>query len=166
MTTLRSTPVGALAGTVRVPTDKSITHRALLLAAVSDRTVTITAPLDSADTGATLSAVEACRVAVEGHLGARVVIAGRGLRGLVPSPAIDCMNAGTLMRLLPGLLVGSPLEKVGPRGCPYQMQKTAQDAVFVQARHGIQGVFNILNQLRLRLCVFESRGIEARAKQV
>ena len=51
MTTLRSTPVGALAGTVRVPTDKSITHRALLLAAVSDRTVTITAPLDSADTG-------------------------------------------------------------------------------------------------------------------
>jgi len=46
------------------------------------------------------------------------------------------------------------------------MQKTAQDAVFVQARHGIQGVLNILNQLRLRLCVLESRGIEARAKQV
>lgn len=112
MTTLRSTPVAALAGTLRVPPDKSITHRALLLAAVSDRTVTITAPLDSADTGATLSAVEACRVPVEGHLGDRVVISGRGLRGLVPSPAIDCMNAGTLMRLLPGLLVGSRADHV------------------------------------------------------
>lgn len=112
MTTLRATPVAALAGTLRVPTDKSITHRALLLAAVSDRTVTITSPLDSADTAATLSAVEACRVPVEGHLGDRVVISGRGLRGLRPSPAIDCMNAGTLMRLLPGLLVGSPADHV------------------------------------------------------
>jgi 3-phosphoshikimate 1-carboxyvinyltransferase len=112
MTTLRATPVGALAGTVRVPTDKSITHRALLLAAVSDRTVTIDRPLDSADTGATLGAVEACGVRVEGHLGDRVVIAGRGLRGLTPSPAIDCMNAGTLMRLLPGLLVGSRADHV------------------------------------------------------
>ncbi len=112
MTTLRATPVAALAGTLRVPTDKSITHRALLLAAVSDRTVTIAVPLDSADTGATLSAVEACRVPVEGHLGERVVVTGVGLRGLRPSPAIDCMNAGTLMRLLPGLLVGSRADHV------------------------------------------------------
>lgn len=112
MTTLRSAPVAALSGSLRVPTDKSITHRALLLAAVSDRTVRVTSPLDSADTGATLSAVEACRVAVEGHLGDHVVIRGRGLRGLLPSPAIDCMNAGTLMRLLPGLLVGSRADHV------------------------------------------------------
>lgn len=112
MTTLFATPVAALAGTLHVPTDKSITHRALLLAAVSDRTVTIDAPLDSADTAATLGAVEACRVPVEGHLGGRVVIAGRGLRGLIPSPAIDCMNAGTLMRLLPGLLIGSQADHV------------------------------------------------------
>lgn len=112
MTTLFVTPVAALAGTLRVPTDKSITHRALLLAAVSDRTVTIDAPLDSADTGATLAAVEACRVPIEGHLGERVVVAGRGLHGLIPNPAIDCMNAGTLMRLLPGLLVGSSADHV------------------------------------------------------
>ena len=112
MTTLRSTPVTALSGTLRVPPDKSITHRALLLAGVSGRTVTIGSPLDSADTGATLSALEACRVPVEGHLGGQVIIQGRGLRGLLPSPAIDCMNAGTLMRLLPGLLVGSRADHV------------------------------------------------------
>ena len=112
MTTLRSTPVAVLSGTLQVPSDKSITHRALLLAAVSDRVVTVESPLDSADTGATLSAVEACRVPVEGHLGGRVEIRGRGLRGLLPSPAIDCMNAGTLMRLLPGLLVGSRADHV------------------------------------------------------
>lgn len=112
MPTLRVAPVTALSGTLRVPTDKSITHRALLLGAVSDREVTVTAPLDSADTGATLQAVEACGVPVEGHLGGTVVIAGRGLRGLRPSPAIDCMNAGTLMRLLSGLLVGQRGEHI------------------------------------------------------
>lgn len=112
MTTLRIDPVARLAGVLAVPTDKSITHRALLFGAVSDRVVTIDNPLDSADTGATLSAIEACGVQVEGHLGGRVVIHGRGLRGLTPTPAIDCMNAGTLMRLLPGLLVGSSADHV------------------------------------------------------
>lgn len=110
MTTLRATPVPSLAGTIRVPSDKSITHRAILLAAVSDRAVTITGGLDSADTAATLGAVEACGVTVEGHLGGELVVTGRGLRGLRPSPHIDCANAGTLMRLLPGLLVGTGAE--------------------------------------------------------
>jgi 3-phosphoshikimate 1-carboxyvinyltransferase len=45
-------------------------------------------------------------VDAEGALGDRVLIRGRGLRGLRPPPAVDCQNAGTLMRLLPGLLVG------------------------------------------------------------
>jgi 3-phosphoshikimate 1-carboxyvinyltransferase len=106
MALVRVEPVPALRGVVRVPPDKSLTHRALLLAAVSDREVRVGRPLDSADTAATLSAVEACRVPVEGHLGDAVHVAGRGLRGLAPPPALDCANAGTLMRLLPGLLVG------------------------------------------------------------
>ena len=63
MTTLRATPVPSLAGTIRVPSDKSITHRAILLAAVSDRTVTITGGLDSADTAATLGAVISSTIA-------------------------------------------------------------------------------------------------------
>jgi 3-phosphoshikimate 1-carboxyvinyltransferase len=74
--------------------------------------VRIGRPLDSADTAATLRAVESCRVAVEGALGEVVTVTGRGLRGLAPPPAIDCANAGTLMRLLPGLLVGAPADHV------------------------------------------------------
>jgi 3-phosphoshikimate 1-carboxyvinyltransferase len=112
MPVVRVAPVPALHGTLRVPPDKSITHRALLLAAVSGRQVRIGRPLDSADTGATLDAVEASGVRVEGHLGDAVRVEGRGLRGLRPPPALDCANAGTLMRLLPGLLVGQHADHV------------------------------------------------------
>lgn len=112
MPVVRVAPVPALHGALRVPPDKSITHRALLLGAVSDRVVRVGRPLDSADTGATQAAVEACGVAASGHLGDAVVLEGRGLRGLRPPPALDCANAGTLMRLLPGLLVGQGAEHV------------------------------------------------------
>jgi 3-phosphoshikimate 1-carboxyvinyltransferase len=112
MPVVRVAPVPAIGGTLRVPPDKSLTHRALMLAAVSDREVRLARPLDSADTGATLGAVEACGVRAEGHLGDAVAIEGRGLRGLRPPPALDCANAGTLMRLLPGLLVGQAAEHV------------------------------------------------------
>lgn len=105
-------PVRQLRGTVQVPPDKSLTHRALMLAGVSDRAVRITRPLDSADTAATLGAVEACGAAVDGHLGDALTIAGRGLRGLRPPPGIACENAGTLMRLLPGILVGQSIDHV------------------------------------------------------
>ncbi|HEX2507268.1 MAG TPA: 3-phosphoshikimate 1-carboxyvinyltransferase [Miltoncostaeaceae bacterium] len=112
MPVVRVAPVPALHGTLRVPPDKSITHRALLLAAVSGREVRISRPLDSADTGATLDAVEASGARAEGHLGEAVEVEGRGLRGLRPPPALDCANAGTLMRLLAGLLVGQHADHV------------------------------------------------------
>lgn len=106
MATLRSTPAARLAGTLRVPSDKSITHRALMLGAVSDRDVIITAPLDSADTAATAHVVAACGADVDGLLRDAVTVSGQGLRGLRPHPALDCVNAGTLMRLFAGILVG------------------------------------------------------------
>ena len=106
MAVVRVEPVSLLRGTVEVPPDKSLTHRALMLGAVSDRAVRVGRPLDSADTGATLAAVEACGAEVTGHLGDGVTITGRGLRGLRPPPALDCANAGTLMRLFAGILAG------------------------------------------------------------
>jgi 3-phosphoshikimate 1-carboxyvinyltransferase len=112
MALVRVPPAPALRGTVRVPPDKSITHRALMLGAISDREVAVERPLDSADTGATRGAMEACGVAIAGALGEAVRIRGRGLRGLRPPPMIDCANAGTLMRLLTGLLVGQRADKV------------------------------------------------------
>ena len=107
MTTVTFRPADAVAGTIAVPPDKSITHRAILLAAISDRRVVIDNPLQSDDTGATLAAARALGAGVEGGIGdGRVVVTGRGVRGLVPPPVIDCMNAGTLMRLAAGILVG------------------------------------------------------------
>lgn len=107
MTTLTFRPAAALAGSVAVPPDKSLTHRAFLLAAISDRAVTVHNPLDSEDTYATLQAVRVMGAGVQGTVSSdRVVITGRGVRGLTPPPVIDCMNAGTLMRLAAGIVVG------------------------------------------------------------
>jgi len=112
MGVLRVDPAKGLRGEVRVPADKSLTHRAILLAAVSDRAVRVGRPLDSADTAATLGAIEACGATVDGDLGDELRIEGVGLRGLRPAPAIDCANAGTLMRLLTGLLVGQEGDRI------------------------------------------------------
>lgn len=113
MPTVHVPPVTAIRGQLRVPSDKSLTHRALMLSGVSDRRVTVGDALDSGDTAATAGAVAACGVSMRGDLGrGDVVVDGAGLRGLRPPPIIDCMNAGTLMRLFPGLLVGQRADRV------------------------------------------------------
>lgn len=112
MAAVRVAPVSLLRGTLKVPSDKSLTHRAIMLSAVSDREVRVGNGLDSEDTGATLQVVEDCGVRVEGHLGEELRIGGRGLRGLRPPPALDCANAGTLMRVFAGLLVGQGADHV------------------------------------------------------
>ena len=116
MATVRVAPASAFCGAITIPADKSITHRAILFGAISDRTVAIERPLDSADTGATLGAMEACRVTARGHLGDRLELDGVGLRGLRPPATIDCMNAGTLARLLTGILVGQSCDQTAIDG--------------------------------------------------
>jgi 3-phosphoshikimate 1-carboxyvinyltransferase len=89
-----------------VPGDKSISHRALLVGAIADGTTEATGFGASEDTLATADAVRALGVQVEVE-GERVRIVGAGLRGLhAPGAPIDCRNAGTLLRLLPGILAG------------------------------------------------------------
>lgn len=111
---------GALRGALRPPADKSISHRAAMIAAMGEGETEVVGYLDAADTRSTLAAVQA--------LGARLVheerattvveetdglgaptlrIAGVGLRGARPA-SIDVGNAGTLLRLLPGWLAGQP----------------------------------------------------------
>jgi 3-phosphoshikimate 1-carboxyvinyltransferase len=127
MNSTRFTPSGPLRGWLRPPSDKSISHRAALIAAMGDGETEITGFLDAADTRSTLAAVAAlgAEVAigpqvswtnvvpgppglppdlrVAPSLGVR--IRGVGLRG-VGSATIDVGNAGTLLRLLPGWLAG------------------------------------------------------------
>ncbi len=107
MAVVRVQPAAGLSGTVSIPPDKSLTHRAILLGALSDGPVTVEDTLDSEDTAATLSAVESCGVRVEGHLGGSITVHGVGPTGLRPPGRIDCMNAGTLMRLFAGILAGA-----------------------------------------------------------
>ncbi|MGE5282981.1 MAG: 3-phosphoshikimate 1-carboxyvinyltransferase [Chloroflexota bacterium] len=107
----RFDPSGPLRGSLRPPSDKSISHRAALIAAMSEGETTIEGYLDSADTRSTLAAVAACGAKVEGAgadgLAVELRVHGVGLRG-ARSAAIDVGNAGTLLRLLPGWLAGQP----------------------------------------------------------
>jgi 3-phosphoshikimate 1-carboxyvinyltransferase len=105
----RFDPSGPLRGSLRPPSDKSISHRAALIAAMGEGETRVESYLDAADTRSTLAAVEALGARVEG-VGATgmepvVRIAGVGLRGAGPA-TIDVGNAGTLLRLLPGWLAG------------------------------------------------------------
>jgi 3-phosphoshikimate 1-carboxyvinyltransferase len=93
-----------LRGSLRVPGDKSISHRAVLLGAVNSGPVTVTGFLRSADTLATVGAVRSLGVRVE-EKDDQLVVQGEGWDGLrEPEDVIDVANSGTLMRLLPGLV--------------------------------------------------------------
>jgi 3-phosphoshikimate 1-carboxyvinyltransferase len=99
-------PAVAVRGDIAVPGDKSISHRALLLGAIADGESEIDGFGASKDTLSTAAAVRALGAEVDVD-GERVRVAGAGLRGLrAPAGPLDCGNAGTLMRLLPGILAG------------------------------------------------------------
>ena len=100
-------PGGSLRGEVRVPGDKSISHRAIMLGALAEGETEVTGFLEGADSLATLAAFRAMGVGIEGPNAGRVHIRGVGLHGLAaPTAALDVGNAGTAMRLLCGLLAG------------------------------------------------------------
>jgi 3-phosphoshikimate 1-carboxyvinyltransferase len=100
----RFEPAEPLRGRARVPADKSISHRAAILAAMAGGTVRIANYLDAADTRSTLAAVGRLGTRIESR-GGELEITGPGLMGAQqPAWPIDVGNAGTLMRLLPGWL--------------------------------------------------------------
>ena len=104
---MRIEPAGALVGHIAVPGDKSISHRAVLIGALSDGETHVRGFGRSADTESTIAAARALGVEVEELGDDELVVRGAGLRGLrAPDAPIDCGNAGTLMRLLAGILAG------------------------------------------------------------
>jgi 3-phosphoshikimate 1-carboxyvinyltransferase len=101
---VRFEPSGPLRGTIRVPPDKSISHRAAIVGAMASEPVRVRGYLDAADTRSTLLAIQRLGAIVEDR-GEELVIRGCGLRNaLSPTNPLDVGNAGTLMRLLPGWL--------------------------------------------------------------
>jgi 3-phosphoshikimate 1-carboxyvinyltransferase len=100
-------PVPRLDGHVAVPGDKSISHRSVLIGAICDGETHVTGFGRSADTEATIAAVRALGIDVYEHGTDTLRVFGKGLRGLrAPGRPIDCANAGTLVRLIAGILAG------------------------------------------------------------
>jgi 3-phosphoshikimate 1-carboxyvinyltransferase len=99
-------PASALKGVVTLPADKSVSHRAAMLAAIAEGTTAIDNYAASEDCSATLRCVEQLGADVERD-GLRMTIKGVGRRGLsAPIQPLDCGNSGTTMRLMAGILAG------------------------------------------------------------
>lgn len=96
-----------LQGSTGVPSDKSITHRALILGAVGEGESRIRQPSPAGDCRATLRCIQALGAEARRGDGGELRVQGLGLRGLrEPADALDCGRSGTTMRLLAGLLAG------------------------------------------------------------
>lgn len=110
---VRVRPGRTLQGACRVPGDKSISHRALILGALADGTSQVRGSLSAGDTRATLGVMRALGVAIETPDPTTLIVHGRGLRGLEPpAAALDCGHAGTAIRLLAGVLAGQRFTSV------------------------------------------------------
>jgi 3-phosphoshikimate 1-carboxyvinyltransferase len=99
----RFDPSGPLRGSLRPPSDKSISHRAALIATMGEGETQVSGYLDAADTFSTLGAMAGLGAEIRGIDG--LIIQGVGLRHARSAP-LDVGNAGTLLRLLPGWLAG------------------------------------------------------------
>lgn len=101
----------SLQGELTVPGDKSVSHRAIMFAALADGVSRIEGFLEGEDTRATAAAFAQMGVRIETPSASERIVHGVGLHGLkAPDAPIDCGNAGTGMRLLAGLLAGQAFD--------------------------------------------------------
>lgn len=96
----------ALQGTITVPGDKSISHRAVMFGALADGTTRVTNFLQGADCLSTISCFQKMGIPIENSK-EEIIIRGKGLHGLTaPADILDAGNSGTTVRLLSGILAG------------------------------------------------------------
>ena len=165
MTIFSVQPGGCLSGQIRVPGDKSISHRAIMLGALADGDTRVSGFLEGADCIATLEAFRVLGVVIERTAPSVVRIQGAGLYGLqAPTAPLDMGNSGTAMRLLCGVLAGQAFDSqlVGDRslsGRPMRrvteplarmgasIETSAEGTPPLQVRGGgsLQGTEHILN---------------------
>jgi 3-phosphoshikimate 1-carboxyvinyltransferase len=104
-------PGGNVKGSIRVPGDKSISHRSIMLGSLAEGVTHVTGFLEGDDALATLASFRAMGVQIEGPKNGNVTIHGVGMHGLTaPKEAIYLGNSGTSIRLLSGLLAGQNFE--------------------------------------------------------
>jgi 3-phosphoshikimate 1-carboxyvinyltransferase len=108
-----ASPGGRLSGQIRMPGDKSISHRSIMLGSLADGVTEVEGFLEGEDALATLQAFRDMGVVIEGPHHGRVTIHGVGLHGLKSAPGpIYLGNSGTSMRLLSGLLAAQSFDSV------------------------------------------------------
>src|SRR3990167_2409987 len=104
-------PGGTLTGRIRVPGDKSISHRSVMLGSLAKGTTHVSGLLEGEDVLSTLAAFRAMGVQAEGPDKGNLVIHGVGLHGLTaPRQPLDMGNSGTAMRLMAGILAGQAFD--------------------------------------------------------
>ena len=110
---IKSNPIfTSIQGDIVLPGDKSISHRALMFAAIAKGVTEIKHCLNSDDCVATARALRQMGVRID-FFETKTIVYGVGLRGFIaPSAPLDCGNSGTSMRLLSGLLVGQSFDSV------------------------------------------------------
>ncbi|MDN6318179.1 MAG: bifunctional prephenate dehydrogenase/3-phosphoshikimate 1-carboxyvinyltransferase [Marinobacter sp.] len=109
--TFRLQPGGSVTGDIRVPGDKSISHRSIMLGALAEGITEVKGFLEGEDSLATIQAFRDMGVAIEGPNDGFVRIHGVGMHGLqAPRGPIYLGNSGTGMRLFTGLLAAQPFE--------------------------------------------------------
>jgi len=102
-------PGGALTGTLRVPGDKSISHRSMMLGSLAQGRSTVSGLLQGEDVLSTMRAFQQMGVRIEATLSGDWEVWGNGLQGLQkPGNALDLGNSGTSMRLMSGILAAQP----------------------------------------------------------
>jgi len=107
----KTTPNGKLSGILRVPGDKSMSHRSIMLGSLAEGTTHVTGFLTGEDCIATMNAFRAMGVKIEGPENKEVTIHGVGMHGLkAPASDLDMGNSGTAMRLMTGLLAGQAFD--------------------------------------------------------
>ncbi|SDK85962.1 3-phosphoshikimate 1-carboxyvinyltransferase [Modicisalibacter muralis] len=107
----RVSPGGNVSGAIRVPGDKSISHRSIMLGALAEGVTQVQGFLEGEDSLATLQAFREMGVAIEGPHQGRVTIHGVGMHGLKkPAGSLYVGNSGTAMRLFTGLLAGQAFD--------------------------------------------------------
>ena len=110
MTSFECLPGGSVSGLIRVPGDKSISHRSIILSSIAEGNSQITGFLLGEDSLNTVKAFQSMGVSIERD-GNSISVKGVGLHGLrKPETALDMGNSGTAMRLLLGLLAGQSFD--------------------------------------------------------
>ena len=101
-----------LKGTISIPGDKSISHRAIMFGAISEGTTEITNFLQGADCLSTISCFQKMGISIE-NSNDHVFVHGKGLHGLTaPTELLDVGNSGTTTRLISGILAGQSFSSI------------------------------------------------------